>query len=343
MTLSSREREVLVTIVEDYISTAQPVGSRTVAKKSALHLSPASMRNTMADLTDKGLLRQPHTSAGRVPTPDAFRYYLDTILTLHPLAGDRRKRIAADLTGAGLDLPGVLDQASRVLSTFSNHISLVLAPSREEVRWREIDFALVKKGLVLAVLIMDGGMVQNKLVEASPDVTVDDLRTFANFLNDHFAGRTLSEARKRIAQECRDACRNLEEIYRRALRLASEAVQAVESREVFVGGAGNLFGYAEFADVNRIRDILRLLDERTRLLGLLDKAIAGEGVKILLGQDVEGEELAECSVVSSRFGGETSTSGAVGIIGPLRMDYAAVVPMVDYIAKTLTSLLESRF
>jgi heat-inducible transcriptional repressor len=342
-TLQPRQSDVLVTIVEDYIATAAPVGSRTVARKSGLRLSAASMRNTMADLTEMGYLAQPHTSAGRIPTTEAFRFYLNTTLRPARLPDDSKRSIDDHLSHAGLELTDILAQASRLLSHFSHQVSLVVAPSKEEARWREIDFALVKPGLVLAVLILDGGVVQNKLVGAPGDLTADDLRAFANYLNAHYAGLTLVQARTRILAECREAGERLQDLYRRALLLAQDTFEPDAGREVFVDGASNLLAHSEFGSVERMRELLRLLEERSRLLDLVDRAIAERGVKVVLGDEADIEDLKECSIISSPYGSSGTAQGAVGVIGPLRMNYAALVPLVDHIARTLTERIRTRY
>jgi heat-inducible transcriptional repressor len=343
MPLSSREIDVLITIVQDYIATATPVGSRTVAKKSDLQLSPASMRNTMADLTDKGYLLQPHTSAGRIPTVEAFRFYLDTTLRLHPLTETRRQDIRQSMADSGLDMSNMLSQAAKVLSNMSHQASLITAPSRDDVRWREIEFALIKPGLVLAVLILEGGMVQNKLVKVEKSLSGDDLLQFANYLNAHYRGRNLSEARRSIHRALLEEKRRLKRMYADALTLAREAFEHTETREVYVDGAVNMLDYVEFADIARMREILRLLEERSRLLEVLDRTIVGEGIKITLAQEANLEEFNDLSVVSSPYGGEGEAQGIISVIGPQRMDYATVVPVVDYLAKTLTHLLKARY
>jgi len=340
--LLPRETEVLRIIIEDYIANAQPVGSRTVAKQSGLSLSPASMRNVMADLTDKGYLEQPHTSAGRIPTAVAFRHYINANMAPRQLTVEEKSRIGVYLHQAGLDLSEVLNQATKLLSTFSHQVALILAPSREDVRWREIGFSLIRPGVVLAVLVLDGGIVQNRLIEAEPDVTKDDLTTFGNYLNEHFRGRTLSEARTLIGNELEGAKRRLQRLYARALQLARSTFEHLEKRQMFVEGATYILDQTEFADLTKIRDILRLLEERSRLLKLLDRTIAEKGVKIMLDDEAELDDLKGCGVVTSSYGDAAQTRGVISVIGPMRMDYAKVVPAVDFIAKTLTELLKER-
>ncbi|QJT10892.1 heat-inducible transcriptional repressor HrcA [Oceanidesulfovibrio marinus] len=341
--LVQREIDVLKTIIEEYIATGAPVGSRMVSKKSGLSLSPASMRNVMADLTEKGYLAQPHTSAGRIPTPEAFRFYLGSQLMPHPLPPQLKDRIGQTLSGAGLDLKDILTEASRLASTMTNQICMIVAPSHDEARWKEIDFVLIKPGLVLAVLVLEGGTVQNKLIPVGEVYNQDDLVKFSNYLNEHFRGRSLSHARLLIHRELQSARRQIEALSRKALRLARSTFDEPTARDVIVDGATNLFAHAEFAEVEKMREIFSLLEERSRLLELLDKTIAHEGIKVTFCADVHMDQLEECSLVSSPYGEFGQPLGVVGVMGPVRMDYANVLPLVDCIAKTLTDMLKERF
>lgn len=345
MDLTPRELDVLTTIVEDYIATASPVGSRTVSKRSGLRLSPASMRNTMADLTDKGFLEQPHTSAGRVPTAQAFRHYLNSVFRTKPLTDLDKKVITSFLGEAGLEISDILTKASRLLSQLSRQVSLVIAPKQNLSRWRQIDFVLVKPGLVLAILVMDGGQTVNKMIATDSSLVIDDLIKFGNYLNHVFAGRTLGEVRARLLQEIRSAESELDAIRSRALELAHAALSREAETQVYVDGATNILSQPDFSDIAGMRDLLGMIEERTRLLELLDEAIAesDHNVKIVLGAESDVADLRECGVVAVQYGGQDIPAGTVGIIGPLRMDYAKIVPVVDFTAHVLTQLIKKRY
>jgi heat-inducible transcriptional repressor len=340
MRLSEREIQVLTTIVEHYVQTAVPAGSRTVSRKSGLNLSAASIRNTMADLTELGFLEQPHTSAGRVPTALAFRFYLDTVLGAPMLGEPEQRLIREHLGSAGLELSDLLRRSSRLLSGFSNQISMVLAPAHEDVRWRRIEFVAVSPGLVMAILILQGGLLQNRLIKVEQEITPDDLVRFGNYLNHFFTGKTLTEVRLQVLRELSGARERMDLIYRRALSLARSAFEAESEREVFIEGTTSVLIRPEFTDIENMRDLLRLLEDRSRLLELLDRTIEGGRIRITLGQEVQMEELRDYGLVSSPYGEEGR--GVLGVIGPLRMDYAKVVPLVDFTARMLTELLKKR-
>ncbi|MBU1001427.1 MAG: heat-inducible transcriptional repressor HrcA [Proteobacteria bacterium] len=344
MQLTAREQQVLTTIIEQYILNAHPVGSRIVSRESALALSPASMRNTMADLTDKGYLEQPHTSAGRVPTPRAFRHYLATVLAPRDLPDEARQAIRTSMDRAGMELPDMLRQASQALSSCAKQVAMTMAPSGFDVRWRSIDFVSVRSGLVMAVLVLDGGVVQNRMLAVAEDFTRDNLIRFSNYLNHHFAGLTLSGARTQILRELDGAGQHMDRLYRQALTLASATVDSGEERDLFVGGAGHLLDHPEFKEAGTVRELLDLFDERSRLLELLDRTIEAGEMKITFsGETGEGGSPSAYSVVSSPYGEGGGPRGVVGVIGPLRMDYAKVVPAVDFTAQVLTELIRNRY
>jgi heat-inducible transcriptional repressor len=342
MQLSQRETDVLSTVIQNYILTGQPVGSRTVAKKSYLNLSPATIRNIMADLSERGFLVQPHTSAGRIPTTMAFRCYLDSILTIDPLPPDEEQRISTALEQVGPDLPLTLSQASKILSSLSNQVSMVLTPRKSLVRWQQIDFVLLRPGLVMSVLVLDGGLIQNKVIQVDKDIAADDLIKYSNFLNDTFQGRTLYQVRAEILKQMERARQKFEHLYQKALKLARDTFET-NNRQVFVEGRLNLLEAEEMPDVAAMRDLFRILEEKSNLLQLLDKTIESRGLNIILGEEQDLEELQDYSVISSPYSIKDDTLGVVSVIGPLRMNYSKIIPTVDLMAKILSQIFHKHF
>lgn len=343
MPLPDREREVLTTIIETYIATALPVGSRAVSKQSPLGLSPASIRNIMADLTESGYLAQPHTSAGRIPTAKAFRFYLDEVMQQRPLPDAHKQRIATVLAAAGLDMEAILRQTSRLLSGLSLQVAMVVAPRQAETRWKRIDFSLLNPGLVMVILVLQGGLVRNRVIETAAEVTADDLVGYANYLNDLFTDRTVAEVRSLLVAEVKEAERTLNALYQRALSLARAACETEPepATEVIVDGASNILSQPEFADNAHVREVLRVLEERTILLELLDKTASEPRTVITIGPESSVVGLADLGVITAPYG--AGPLGAIGLIGPLRMDYAGLVPVVNFTANALTRLLDRHF
>jgi len=339
MNLDQRQADVLFTVVKSYIQSGQPVGSRTVARKSNLNLSPASIRNIMADLTEESYIEQPHTSAGRVPTAKGFRYYLDSKLDMEPLPREIEQKIKSSLAKVGPDLPRTLSQASKLLSSISNQISLVITPSHQNIRWKHIDFILLRPGLVMSILVMEGGMVQNKVISVDRDIMTDDLIKFSNYLNEHYQGKTLLQVRVSIYEQMKIAQRQFNQLYQSALRLARESFEPENNRQVYVDGTHYLFQDTDLANLSKMREVFKLLEERSKLLKLLDQTLESKSLSIILGQEQDWEELSDYTVISSPYSLKGDNIGMVSIIGPTRMNYSRIIPAVDLTARILSQIL----
>ncbi|MCA1743684.1 MAG: heat-inducible transcriptional repressor HrcA [Desulfonatronovibrio sp.] len=338
MELNERQTDVLLTIVKNYILTGQPVGSRTVSRDSSLRLSPASIRNIMADLSDEGYIKQPHTSAGRIPTARGLRIYLDSNLEMEPLSSEIQEKIKSTLVSVGPDLSQTLSQACKMLSAFSSQISLVITPSHQLIRWQQIDFVLIRPGLIMSILIMDGGIIQNKVISVEKEITSDDLIKFSNYLNEHFQGKTLLHVRASILAQMKTARRQFENLYENALKLAKESFEDT-NRQVYVEGTHYLFQDNDLSDINKMRELFRMLEEKSKLLKLLDKTIETKNLNIILGQEQKMDELSDFSVISSPYSLRDDNIGAVSIIGPTRMNYSKIIPAVDLTAKVISQFL----
>ena len=342
--LNQRETEVLTTIIESYIASAAPVGSRLVSEHPRLGISPASIRNTMAELTERGYLCQPHTSAGRVPTAKAFKLYVDAILKALPPSVQAQAHMADALAQdmEGLEITAMLRKASDLLSGHCRQVSMVLAPESMDRRWQRIDFVPAARNLVLTVLVLEGSLVETRLVPTDNAFDADELIKFSNYLNTHFQGLTLARVREGIMQEIMGAGDNLERMCFQALGLARSAMDMLAAeRQIFVNGALNILDKVEFADVGQIRNMFSLLEERSRLLSLLDGTLHSSDVRVTFHQEETGDGPMDYSLVSASYG-DDGPRGAISIIGPHRMNYAQVVGMVDYISKTLTYILKKR-
>lgn len=343
MQLNERESCIIITIVEGYLADGKPVGSRTVSKKSGLSLSPASIRNIMADLTDKGLLSQPHTSAGRVPTAPALRYYLDATAGTAALPEDDVRLMISNLVEPGLSLSDMLREATTLLSTLSKQVGMVLAPDIDDVRFQHIEFVNVHARTVLAVIVLEGGMVQNRIIHLDNQVEKDELTAFANYVNHHFRGLTLCDVRDRVLRDLKIDEKRLHRLYGRALLLTGAALQCEMEREMYIDGAVNILDSPEFGDAEDLRGLLRLVEERTLLLEILEKTLENSGVKISIGEEAQLGTLSDCGIVSMPYMGKRGSIGVVGVIGPMRMNYSRVVPLVDFTGRMLSDMLKSRY
>jgi len=335
MILNRRETDVLAALVETYVQTALPVASQVLA--AGLSLSPASLRTTMAALTEKGYLHQPHTSAGRVPTVQGFRIYLDQVLKPAPLPRRDQSRLQARIQPGEGGLHQILHRVARVISAQTRQVCVVMAPRPDLARWRQIDFVLLRPGMIMAVLVLQGGLISNRLVHMDGALSADDLVRFGNYLNALFEGRTTREVRSEIERQLATARQTLD-AYLRAWELAAHALVDEEQPEVFVVGASHLTDQPEFMELETIQELLRLIEERSRLLDLLDKTATGRSVSVCLAQDMP---VAGCSLVASAYS-LSASHGALAVLGPVRMNYARIVPMVDFAAQILSQSLKSR-
>lgn len=339
----SRATTVLTAVIERYISTGEPVPSAAVARKGMPGLSPASIRNTMAMLTDQGYLRQPHVSAGRVPTAKAFRLYVDTVLAPKPLPAAQKNAIAKALELEHADISQILRRASAIVSSQCLQLGVVLAPKRDEMRWRTIEFSPVSPNLVLAVLVLDGGIVRTRMVAVPAEYSGDELIRFGNYLNSTFKGCTLSDARRRIEAELELAGEKLEEMCRQALVLSRPALGDLDDeRELFMEGMGQVSHTSAFADAARLRELVSFMEERPKLLDLLERTMASRDISVSF---VHGaHDAPPWAVVSAPYAAQTSEAplGVVSAVGLVHMNYASVLPIVAHIASSVAAAMRTR-
>ncbi len=340
--LPERDRQILHAIVTDYIASAEPVGSRTISRKYGLNLSPASVRNVMADLEEAGYLQQPHTSAGRIPTDKGFRFYVD-LLEPRPLSRQDQERIRSRYHAPLSDGAEVLRETSRLLSSFSSLAGLAVAPRIEAARFRHIEFVRLRERDILVILVSDTGAVHNKLILADDPLTQDRLHEIANYLNTIIAGLTLREARARLLAEMQADKALYDKLYAEAQALAHRALEAPQgptSSEVFIEGKLFIAEQPEFASAEKMKALFKAFEEKSLLIKLIDKSMQARGLQILIGHESEADEMASCSLILSHYTVGDEVVGTLGVIGPTRMNYSRVIPIVDYTARLVSRLLE---
>lgn len=344
--LASREREVLKSVIRAHILTGSPVGSKAVSLGAGMDLSPATIRNVMAELEERGLLVQPHPSAGRVPTDTAYRLYVD-----HWMGAQRVVPAQAQAIDEALrtrrDVAELLEEASRQLSRLSHHVGVVLAPELRRIVVEHLEFVRLDHRRVVAVLVDRSGVVHNRILEdGEGDDAADqaELDRVGRWLTEQFAGRTLQQMREELVQRLSEERAAYDRLRLAGLSLARKAVEPApekEDGELFVEGMANLLDEPAFADPQRVRAILSTLEEKTRLVDLLGRVLDGEGVQVVIGSENPLPDLADCSLVTSTYGAGDRVLGTVGVVGPTRMEYARTVALVDHLAKVLTRLLSS--
>ncbi len=332
--LSERYRKVLAIVVEDYIRHAEPVGSRTVSKRLEPPLSPATIRNIMADLEELGFLTQPHISAGRIPTEEGFRYYVENLLETEPLPDSAKERIEKVFESEEIeDLSELLKIASRLLSQMTGFPAVVSAPKLGGERLLKIDFVPLGKGLVLVVAVTEAGTVVNRLLRIPPQVSVESLERLAEYLNYKLLRLTLEEARDELLREIEAERKFLENLF-------AELEDKDFSLEPFVEGLSRLLEIPEFKDVERLKELLQAFEEKNIFLKIIERCLGGHGVQILIGAETGLGSPRNLSAVASPYFRAKHPLGGLAVIGPMRMDYSKIVPVVDYTSQVVSHLLD---
>jgi heat-inducible transcriptional repressor len=337
--LSARGRQVLYHCVTEYVATGEPVGSRTLAKKSGLALSPASIRNVLADLEDLGYLRQPHASAGRVPTDRAFRLFIDALMHVRALTAEETAAIRD--TYSSLE-PGqnVMRETGKLLSHLTGTAAVVLAPRAETLVLKQLRFLRTGTDEVLAVLLMKNGTVQNRFLRAN--VTDAEIERIHNLLDDVVEGRTLGDVRELLARRLQSERVRHDELRKRAFELGGAAVHgaALGESDLVIEGQDRLFDQPEFGDAAHARQVVGALDAREKLVSLLDLAMQAKGGTVVVGEEVGGLGGGQIAIVGAPYSAGGNASGTIGVIGPTRMDYPHVVPLVTATANAMSEFME---
>ncbi len=337
--LDRRAQSLLKTLIERYIVEGQPVGSRTLSRYSGLELSPATIRNVMSDLEEMGFIASPHTSAGRIPTPKGYRLFVDSLLTVQPLA---RQQISDIRDAIHPDQPQrVIGHASHLLSELTHFAGVVVAPRRQLPRIRQIEFLSLSDSRILLIIVTSEGDVQNRILFTQRSYTPSELTQAANMLNEHFAGLDFHQIRSRLQDELRQISTDMAELMSAAVEAGSEAVTD-SSAQYVISGEKNLLGVEDLSsNMGRLRRLFDLFEQKTGLVQLLDLSSRADGVQVFIGGESGIASLDECSVVAAPYEVDGQVVGTIGVIGPTRMAYGRVIPIVDITAKLLASALSA--
>lgn len=335
--LDRRAGELLRLLVERYIQDGQPVGSRTLSNELCLRLSSATIRNVMADLEQLGFVASPHASAGRIPTARGYRYFVDALLTPEPLSDEERRRIADDLLPAAGDAQELLQAASSMLSRLSSMAGVVTVPRRNQATLRRIEFLPLSDQRVLSILVVNQHEVQNRIIHTRRPYGADELLRFANLLNDCYAGQDLIDIRQRLTQDTAAAQSDINRHLLDAADIIDEALQQQAAPfDYVVSGGSNLLGFHDLTDVQRLRALFEALDRKRDLLGLFDQCLSAEGLQIFIGEESGYRVLDEMSVVTAPYYIDGKAAGLLGVIGPSRMAYSRIIPIVTEAARLFT-------
>ena len=338
--LDVRARRLLRTLIAQYLADGEPVGSRTLSRSSGLDVSPATIRNIMADLEDAGLVASPHTSAGRVPTPRGLRLFVDSLIELQPLPREEMARLKRELPPGPTTTRDLLGNVSTLLSAMTHFAGVVTVPRQGDFPLRHIDFVPLPEARVLVILVFSDNQVQNRIVQLVRPLDSRELEQAANYLNTHFAGLRVDDIRSHLLRELREAGSELNRLVASATELAaaSFAPQA-GGEDVLVSGQTNLMGYAELADLDRLRELFEAFQKKNELLQLMEVCARAPGVRLFIGEESGFAALDVCSLVTASFGVQVRVLGSVGVIGPTRMAYERVIPVVQATAGLLSDAL----
>ena len=341
--LDERRKSVLLEVVNDYIQKAEPVGSRSISKIHAEKLSPATIRNVMSDLEEMGYLRQPHTSAGRVPTDQGYQFYVDQLLNPQNFLEGLDDQIS-DYGNGNQNLQEVLETACGLLSKSTHQTGLVMLPAFSHTLFKHIEFIKVASEKALAVFYSDLGVLQNKIIPLEKDMTQEQLTSISNYLNEEFSGKTIQSIRKEILFRLKNERDHYDQLMKKALDLSTRLfAEDIEESSLLVEGALNLLDHPEFtADLDKIKGLLITLEEKSKLIKLLDRCLKQDGMTILIGEENLDEEMEGCSLIAQNYQKGGEKLGSLAIFGPKRMDYKKIIAIVNQTAKTVSTLISKK-
>jgi heat-inducible transcriptional repressor len=339
--LDPRAREVLREIILQHIANGEPIGSRTLSKCGKFQLSPASLRNVMADLEDLGFLQQPHTSAGRIPTDRGYRYFINHLMKSRSLTLREREAID-DEVGHATEIEEVLHLSSSLLSKLSDQVGLIFMPTLLQFVIRSMDFILVAENKIMCVAVGTNGVVVNKVIETRYLCTRDELEKISRYITAEFTGCTLDVIRRRLIRMTEQERAQHDQMLQKTISLGIEAVNDVApfEHELYVEGAASILNKPEFADAVSLRKTFLALQEKEKLIEILETCLNEDGLQILVGSESDFTQLHNFSIVARRYGSTSAPHGMVGIIGPMRMEYARMAPLVDYLSRALSRKIE---
>lgn len=332
---------ILRAVTNDYIDTAEPVGSRTLAKKYALGVSPATIRNEMADLEESGYLQQPHTSAGRIPSDKGYRFYVDELMDRHCWTQEQKAVLRHEIETRRHAIEDMIHHTARILAWLTDQIALVLAPNLSNASFRHVQYIQLDPQSVLIVMVLDPGFVQNRLVRLAGPITQEDLMRITNFCNTRLVGISVADVGRSLISELRDVIVD-GALFEATLDLLHRGLARTRAERVYMDGSVNLLNHPEFRDVERARALLEVLEDTETMMEILEEASGSSGLVVQIGQENKREEIKDCSIINATYSIGGETIGTIGILGPTRMDYGKITSVVEEVATALSELLSNR-
>ena len=339
--ISERAQHMLKVLIDRYIRDGQPVGSRTLAREAGLNLSPATIRNVMSDLEELGYIRSPHTSAGRVPTVQGYRFFVDTLLKVQPLdiLSIEQLRAEFDVEMAPKEL---IEATSGLLSGITHLAGVVTLPKHEQAIFRRVEFLPLSENRVLAILVTSKGEVQNRIIAIERQCSASELQQASNYLNEHFTGKDLAAVRDILLREMQETRSTMNRMMVTAMQMADQILEQNRTEGYVMAGQTNLMEFHELCDIDKLRNLFEAFNKKREILHLLDQCVQAEGIQIFIGDESGYQTLDECSMVTAPYHIDGRIVGVLGVIGPTRMAYERIIPIVDATARLLGAALKQK-
>ena len=341
---NNRAQYLLKVLIQKYISDGSPIGSRTLLEDSGLDLSPATIRHVMSDLEDHGLIRAPHTSSGRIPTARGYRMFVDTLVRYQKPDTDYIDEIQSDLRADNYDTGQLIDKVSNTLSRITSLAGIVKVPKGDDVSLKRIEFLPLSENRILTILVLNNDEVQNRILDTKEKHSALELQKVSNFINENYANQSLDSIRMKLVSDMDETRLSMNKEMQDIISTASKAMEVADENEdeFIVAGERNLMDFAELSNVEKLKQLFDAFSSKRMMIDLLDRSISADGVQIFIGSESGFSMLDDCSVVAAPYKMSKNQVGVLGVIGPKRMAYDRVVPIVDLTAKMLGSIIEDR-
>lgn len=340
MTVEERKKKVLLAIVHDYIATAEPVGSRTIARKYRLGVSPATIRNEMADLEEHGYIEQPHTSAGRIPTEQGYRYYVDYLMKKQDLTMEEEELIRREYDAKVKDVGQVIQKTGLMLSQLTRYTAIVLTPQMGASSFKHIQLVSMNPTQAMVIIVMDNGTVHHRMIRVPESINSTDMETISMVLNAKLQGLTMESIKLGLMKEIYFELAKHKHILDLAMELIQESLVIKPEDKIYLGGVFNMLNQPEFHNVEKVKTLLGILEQEKLLRDLLAFEHRVDGVTVRIGGEINNRDIKECSMITAPYSVCGRKMGSIGVLGPTRMEYAKVVSIVDFMTKNLSRALE---
>ena len=339
--MDSQQKKILYAVVHDYIFSASPVGSQQISGKKAVDYSPATIRSVMAELEKRGYLKRSHVSSGRIPTDTGYRFYVDELMQVHPLSSKQKREIQFDVESRGHRVDELIQKACQTVSTHADQISFGTIPGYETQSLKHIQFLKLKEKLLLVILVRSTGLVENKILELNQHLTQSELNQMHNYLNELLCGLTPKEIRNKILQELQNEQVRYNTLLTQALMMSQEVLNQ-ENPNLHIEGQSKLFHSPEFSQIETMEKLIQTFEKKTLMLKILQEAMEKPGVKILIGDEIESREINGLTFIASTYNDADGNKGYLGVLGPTRINYAKIVPLVEFASHIMTQTLSEK-